>query len=870
MRNHVVDKKTVTRYTMLFTASCLTVFLWHYMSGRTFVWYFDGVDQHLQALKYYGSYLREVIKCVFTGHLSSIPSWSWGIGEGGDILQNLHYYVIGEPLTILSAFFSADKMHILYNALAVIRLYLAGLSFIYYSRYMGYKNPTSVSAGAISYTFCLWAIYNTARHPFFVTPLIYLPLLFVGVEKVLKREKSTVFTLTVCLAALSNFYFFYMLVIMTVVYAVIRIITVYGMNIRLYLAPIGRLVITSLTGLLMASVVFIPVAIAFLGDSRNNGTNPFHLIYSGLYYRSVPAAILSPTFEFQLFLCWTAPAIVALVLLFARRKKDTPIKTIFVIAFVCTLIPFFGQLFNGMSYMSNRWAFVFSFLTSLILVKVWDCFAESTTAFWIRLLVGIVAFGAISMLAEENRLNMVYGGIAVLVVFVIVMLCMRKKNLTKYMGGTVVAFVVISATMCSFWLNSSAGNNYAAESRRIYEMNDRVQNSEIPLLETYLSDVNDDTLIRYSGSGICRNAGLVMNASSCSYNWTLSNPYVTEYNRDLEMITYVHNVYDNLDDRAIPMSLSSNRLYSYPEGYAYVPYDTVPVNSANGFVLAENDNAVGLTYSSDRVISQSAWDGMNGAQRQDAMLHGILISDADLSSEFEEVSFSEEECISIDYVAGFVDDEQKMLGLDFEGAPNSETYILFDGLRYSEGFDGPIVVASQLGGSKLLEMHEDGFEYFNGRRDFIVNLGYSEEPLTHSVIAFVNGEGYSYDSLKVICQSFDNYDSEIAQLTSNTATDTVIGADRIDCKFICDETKILLFTVPYSDGWSAEVDGSDAELYRANVKYMALVLPAGEHSITLRYHTPGLILGAVASGVGVILFVVQIIIYRKKKDDHVA
>lgn len=85
----------------------------------------------------------------------------------------------------------------------------------------------AVMAGALTYVFCYWAIYNAARHPYFLNPMIYFPMLIMGIEKILRKEKPYLFILSVCLSAVSNFYFFYMLALLTAVYAMIRLVAGY-------------------------------------------------------------------------------------------------------------------------------------------------------------------------------------------------------------------------------------------------------------------------------------------------------------------------------------------------------------------------------------------------------------------------------------------------------------------------------------------------------------------------------------------------------------------------------------------------------------------------------------------------------------------
>lgn len=62
------------------------------------------------------------------------------------------------------------------------------------------------------------------------------------------------------------------------------------------------------------------------------------------------------------------------------------------------------------------------------------------------------------------------------------------------------------------------------------------------------------------------------------------------------------------------------------------------------------------------------------------------------------------------------------------------------------------------------------------------------------------------------------------------------------------------------------MDGKETELLQANTMYMALPLTEGQHSIELRYQTPGLKAGVMGTGVGV-LMLAGIVVYHKRKRD---
>jgi hypothetical protein len=66
---------------------------------------------------------------------------------------------------------------------------------------------------------------------------------------------------------------------------------------------------------------------------------------------------------------------------------------------------------------------------------------------------------------------------------------------------------------------------------------------------------------------------------------------------------------------------------------------------------------------------------------------------------------------------------------------------------------------------------------------------------------------------------------------------------------------ILVFSDSYYPGWIAEIDGSQATIYRANVTQRAVVVPAGEHQVRFRFRPASVLAGLSVSGASLLLFV---------------
>lgn len=66
-------------------------------------------------------------------------------------------------------------------------------------------------------------------------------------------------------------------------------------------------------------------------------------------------------------------------------------------------------------------------------------------------------------------------------------------------------------------------------------------------------------------------------------------------------------------------------------------------------------------------------------------------------------------------------------------------------------------------------------------------------------------------------------------------------------------------------GWSAQVDGRSVPLVRADHAMAAVAVPAGNHTVTLRYDAPGLRTGVLLSGVGVVLLLAALVPWRRRR-----
>lgn len=80
-----------------------------------------------------------------------------------------------------------------------------------------------------------------------------------------------------------------------------------------------------------------------------------------------------------------------------------------------------------------------------------------------------------------------------------------------------------------------------------------------------------------------------------------------------------------------------------------------------------------------------------------------------------------------------------------------------------------------------------------------------------------------------------------------------------------DKNENLATTIPYSKGWRAEVDGKPVKINRTLKVFIGLKLKPGTHQITFKYRTPGFVIGALLSIIGIIALAIYTVYLKKNK-----
>lgn len=948
-------------YSLAFAVLAFFCFSWFIFTGKSMIWLRDGWEQHYRCLVYYGEYLRQILGNLIREHRLVIPRWDFYIGEGADIINAMHYYVFGDPFALPAVFVPMRYTHIYFGFACILRLYTAGIAFSALCFGTDRRNKKAVLSGALAYSLCCWGLFNAARHPYFLNPMINFPLMILGIEKIIRKERPYLFIAAAAVSAASNFYFFYIIALLAVFYALVRLMILYGKDLKQGILTLLYMGVMALTGLAAAGLLFLPVAMIFLADSRLGVPQRMHWLYPLSYYSRLPAILFTGPGSYWLCLGLAVPALLSLFLLFRQRKQDLLLKVLCVSGIAVILFPLGGRLLNGMSYMTNRWCWAFVLLACYIMVREWEELLSLSGKDWTYLTGVSLAFYAAVLLLDQSRTRK---ALSVMPVFFITMMVLHrgimKDRRAIIRELCLILIVVLHPVSSAFWLFAPDADNYISEFRE----NSRIWSEDWADDETgtvrFFAEEDDpgNTYIRYSGNNraLTHNVSMVKRISNTGYYYSISNPGVNDYRRDLQMREDQDFLYKGYDDRTVPLTLAGVEYYvtrhgedkGLPYGYEFLgsrdsKYHVqekyvrelkkelgtdeltpeqerkIRENAESAYDVYKNMYALPIGYCYDSYITEETWKELDPVQKQEILL-GAALTDREvpgidtykeavpdyqipfdvecrgheLTREGGTFTATSENVKAVLTFGEEVKASEVYLGLEGISYTPVPAYDLYFGsdpadplqlynranfrmksgddqirIRREKLFWDPVqnadfTVTSSTGISKTLSYKQPDATFSSGRDDFIVNLGYSDEPVTSLTITFPGRGIYHFDSISVYSIPMEGYEEKTLRLRENVLENTEFGTDCLEGDISVDRNKILCIATPYSTGWKAWVDGKEQPLLCLNRHYPGLALEPGDHHIRLAYAMPYGRAGLALSLIGFLGTAVIILVTEKK------
>lgn len=786
------EKKTFTFLVALLTAACLFV-PYMLLSEGYFTFYGDFNVQQIPFYQMCHGAIRE-------GNVN----WNWVTDLGSDFVGSYAFYTLGSPFFWITLIFPNSFVPYLMGPLLILKFAFAALTgYMYIRRFT--KTAYAASLGGLLYAFSGFSVYNIFFNHFHEA-IIAFPLLLLSIELLITENRRGVFALAVAFCAITNYFFFFGMVIFCIIYFFIRL----GAGaIRVKFSRFLVFVFEAILGLGLAAILLVPALNAVMGNERISsilmGWNGItygkeqiylYVIQSFFFPPDLPAR---PVFFPEANVKWSSVAgwlpvfgMTGFFTWFKFREKSWQ-KRLLAVCVLCALVPILNSAFYAFntSYYA-RWFYMPILIMALATVilaedkKIDFSYGLKWTTAITLAFVLVIGFFPQTVL-ENGEEKIIFGlytqdsnntfMVRFWITSLIAIICLpiqkllfdaRKKNHKKFYKGAIACVCVISIVYGNVFIALGRTHSYDVKSVVI----DSLIEGEVEL--------NDDSEYRIDVYDGVDNTGMYLGLPTINAFHSVVSPSIMEFYDYIGVERSVASRPD-VDTPAIRSLLSVKYLLNRTDGNSFVDENSETLmpgfeylKTSGNYYVYKNNNYVPYGFSYDYYMSYEFCDEYGQNLRSRLMLKAMLLTDEQIEKYGDYMTNIEE-------------------------------------LRYQNMYD------------------------------------------TNDVTLSLSNDSIATDS---------------AALRKTAADEFSIDNNGFSAKVVRDKRSLVFFSVPYDKGWSATVNGKPAEIEKVNAGFMAIAVDGGVSDIRFNYQNTGLILGVVVTVGTAAVFMLYILIsaaYKKRR-----
>ena len=833
-------------------------------NGKSMVGQFDAHNQYWPAFVYQW---RTFLNGKF------FNKFDLSIGLGADKRTALYYYGLYNPIHYFSLLFPKEKLNYAWELVLGIKLFLGGITFLLYCKSRKHLSLYAV-CGASIYVFTNYLLNYAFLFFTFFDVCYTLPILVMGIDSVLeekelvniKTSKRAVILLILATfwQALNGFYFLYMQCFIGGMYFIARIIY-YAVKDKYFNLKVifNKVVIASIGmigGLVLSSPVLIPGLYAYINSSRSGQ----HELYQWKFFVPSLHTVLDNIFYFltpcsALLSFWPVIVVMGLLGLIISWKKHKEVFGLLLFAYVGTTIPALGGVLNGFSYIIDRGYFFFLFIFAyVIVIGLEELEQEKVKSIALGcVLISIYIIAQIVITGFEDR-RYYYLLCLVIVLFCLVFKIISDKLSNRYyfyipvLALTVLTEVIHIAMMFTplpiiggldqtrYFVDSAVIERELTEP--LFTDNKEFKNSianpsDIDDVEWYRCDFLNAGVLNYS---------LLYDCPSVSEYFSISNPNISELYHSLGI---GGGVYGMRGWKALE-SLCSVKYYESSLGVENESKLTID----DGLVTNDSALPIGIFY--NQVILENDAVDLLGPARAALMLDTVILNEGDSTanvlqnleknSGVKQINNNDIYAYvqPIDCEVTYENISAGETGKELLLGKNGKITIMADASEILEGeIFLELVNASTNDWHNMLINDEQIIKYEGDEVSYIKICDWKlnndiidrKERLETTISFATDDASLSVDTIRLWVYSEKDYRASIDEALGRTVVNWDIDKEKLWGEIEAPSTGLLLFTIPYSAGWRAWVDGEVVDTIRADDAFMAIPIEKGLHQISLKY-----------------------------------
>ncbi len=827
--------------------------------------------------------------------------YNWSRNLSGEMFGVFAYY-LASPFMLIICLLPRTWMCGAIETLQLLKMGTAAVTFAIFLRKTAKPKNVSVIVFSSCYSLMAYMVVQL-MNPMWLDGLILLPLICLGVHKLVDEGKVLLFTISLALMFITHFYIGYMMGIFTFMYFLFYCFTkkrrVFPER---FFGAVVKFALGTLVALLCAAIVLIPVYNS-LKLGKFEFTEPDYSLATQFDFLSVITKMFPLTYDsvnvqgLPMLYCGTMTIMLIPLFFMNKRiyiKKKVGLGILSVMLIICMYIRPVDMVWHGFQ-MPNWLPFRYSFALSFVfLIMAFEAF-ENIRGITAKE-IGGVFFGILVFLFWCERENYehfqifetygtenthtipqgIWGSlIAISIYFLLLYLFRKKRRASKFLCISTCILICGELTINTMDTLNKANMEVSYSAYTSYEpymsnTRDAVKKLKATDSEpfyrmesTFHRTVNDPIGVGYYGlshSSSTMNApvltmlkqlGFAYGGHSTCY---IGKTYITDALFDIKYVM------DKTDDDGGNCYIS--RDVKVPQDYKQVL--EVPENGAV-YRFSENPYALGLGIVSDGRINEIKLDENNPFENQNLVL-SALTTDKDITQYFTRIMPYNRETENMK--ASKLSDGHRALGYEDEDIAECHVDFLLEMDKTSELYMYlPTVYEREcnIWVQKESEYQEGSNEmnfagqFFVGDNYAIMNLGEFESGEKVRVrITLANEDNVAY-WLDELFYTFDKkqFESDISTLQKKVWDVTYHKGGNVEGTVeALSDGEYLFTTIPQENGWIVKVNGKQVKTSTALDCLITIPLEKGKNTITMEFSPDYLRLAVILSIAGLVIIAV--------------
>lgn len=822
-------------------------------------------------------------KSIFTENNNIFYSFS---SLGGCF--NFFAYYLFSPFNFLLLFFPENDINIGITLIAALKLGFCGLTCAYFLNNEFKEHYMSVIF-ATSFALCGYNLSNLSNLNFY-DAIILFPLIMLGVSRIVKENKGTLFFVSLFFAVISNCYISYVILLFSGLYFLYRLILAEKMGLQDVLSRFSNFFLKIVYVLIFTAWVWIPVLspfgkfedgfISFCGNFFVPVSNFVQTISKLFVSGSVNVISEEFTLSPNFYVGFLSLLFVILYFLNGNFSKKEKIVTgsFLILLYISYSLHGFLDIWHLGVNLDGLWAepvHIESFAFVFVLVSIaYKSFFEINSLTKKKLIIAGVIYILLASIVLFNNLPFVEDGYVkfdiacfLISLYVLYVFLENKEHINSIIPVMIGIFVI--NTCCNICLT----NKDLAEDSRLYrnaELNKYYATMKNALKYVknedksfYRIESDEHPIEEYSFYYVFRNTPLLF-----SYNgFTVFNIWndfkTTEFYKKIGMPWIMSNrnqlIYDrNVDSFPFSflgvkyvLSSASNMPKTYSKIHS-VPFE----NSDKTLNVYKNNTAFPIAFVLDKNMAMlQSVKGENNFDVQNNILKILAGKDMGNVYDVEKVLdinelVNNEEFVPIDYEKTLKINKNKDMFLSINDSQGVNNY--FEKIYKN---------------SEELNYHiadKDAYFWLNeDKSDRYVTLRFVKE--NPEMRDFSNDEF----SVLVATENADLLKKYVKEIAKKTCKIEKISSSHLHIDLNVDKRKQILFlTIPYDKGWQIKVNRRIREPLKVFDSLMAIPLRIGDEDVDMKYVPVDYRIGLAISLVTLFFLLISIIYLKVSKNDE--